>query len=228
MGRKKYTLVEVKEYIVNFEYELLSTEYVGVLDKLILRCPNGHIYKANFNNFQNGKRCPKCAGRYKTQNEVKEYIESFDYELISGIYSNAHSKFELKCPDGHSFIMSWNDFQQKHRCPICKNNGWSKPEKEIAEYVKTIYFNEVIENDRTQIINHLTGKNLELDVWLPEVNKAIEFNGIWWHSSEYSKIKDCIKRDQCFERGIDLLVIEQQDWLDDKECQLFRIRKMLE
>jgi len=50
-------------------------------------------------------------------------------------------------------------------------------EQEIQEYAKSIYNDNIINNDRTIIINPITGHNLELDIYFPKLNKAIEFNG---------------------------------------------------
>ena len=155
-------------------------------------------------------------------NTVREYIESFSYKLLSTEYINARSK--LKCPSEHIYNVKWPDFKNNHRCPECASvKGWSKPEKEIAEYVKTIYLNNIIENDRTQIKNYWTNKNLELDIWLPEIRKAIEFNGSYWHNNDKSRWYDEIKKKQCIQKGIDLLVINEQDWYDDKKLQLNNI-----
>ena len=157
-------------------------------------------------------------------NTVREYIESFSYKLLSTEYINARSKLKLKCPSEHIYNVKWPDFKNNHRCPECALvKGWSKPEKEIAEYVKTIYLNNIIENDRTQIKNYWTNKNLELDIWLPEIRKAIEFNGSYWHNNDKSKWYDEMKKKQCIQKGIDLLVINEQDWYDDKKLQLNNI-----
>ena len=39
-------------------------------------------------------------------------------------------------------------------------------------------------------MNPNTDKHLELDIWIPTLNKAIEFNGEYWHNNNYSKYKD--------------------------------------
>jgi len=87
----------------------------------------------------------------------------------------------------------------------------------------------VINNDRTQIINPLTNRHLELDVWIPELNKAIEYNGIYWHSFNKPNTvrKDKIKRAQCKEKGIDLLVIEERNWTENQEMEMKRVKKWL-
>ena len=77
-----------------------------------------------------------------------------------------------------------------------------------------------MQNDRNTIINPSTGHNLELDIYLPEVNKAIEFNGIYWHSLHRAKNYDKIKKDQCRRNNIDLLIVEEENWNNNKELCL--------
>jgi hypothetical protein len=218
-GNKKLTIENIKKYIESFGYKLLSNVYVNVKYKLKFQCDKGHIYETSYNNFQQGKRCSICANNQKlTINYIRENIESFGYKLLSNNYKNAITKLKIQCSIGHSFEMSYNCFQKGQRCPVClATQTVSKEEKEIFGYVKSIYSGIVIENDRTQIINPLTGRYLELDIWLPELNKAIEYNGIYWHSKKYQKTKDKIKLKQCQEKDIELLMINDKEWKSNKD-----------
>ena len=58
--RKVLTYEEVKEYIENCGYKLLSKEYINNHTKLKLKCPKGHIFELRFNDFKNGQRCRQC------------------------------------------------------------------------------------------------------------------------------------------------------------------------
>ncbi len=87
---------------------------------------------------------------------------------------------------------------------------WSKGEKEIVEYVKNNYNYIIKENDRTLIQNPKTNNYLELDIWLPELNKAIEYNGKYWHNDKYTKWKDNYKQQWCKENSIDLMIINEK------------------
>jgi len=66
-----------------------------------------------------------------------------------------------------------------------------------------------------------------LDIYLPDLKIAIEYNGIYWHSLPKSIIKDQIKQDECKRLGIDLLVINEQDWIDDKDIELNKINSFI-
>lgn len=217
-GNKKLTIEKVKEYIENFGYKLQSGKYKNASTKLELKCPEGHIFEMRYGNFYTGQRCPKCFGTpKKTLDKIEEYIESFEYKLLSNEYIANKSKLRLQCIKGHQFLMRYNDFQQGQRCPLCKNiNGGSKPEKVITEHVKSIYSGSILENDRNQIKNYWTGKNLELDIWLPEMKKAIEYNGEYWHNNDKVKWYDEMKKKQCFKKGINILVIKEQELINDR------------
>ena len=86
---------------------------------------------------------------------------------------------------------------------------------------------KMIRNDRTQIKNPLTNCTLELDIWIPSLNKAIEFNGDYWHSDKYTKTKDKIKVKQCEEKNINLLVIKECDYNTQKHDIINNIKSFL-
>jgi len=100
----------------------------------------------------------------------------------------------------------------------------SKGEKEVLEYVKSIYNGTIIENDRTQMEPNSENnwiENHELDIWLPDIRVAIEFNGTYWHSLPNIVESDHFKKLQCESKGISLVSISEQDWTEDQErCKM--------
>ena len=151
--------------------------------------------------------------------------------FITKKFINVKQLLDLECPIGHKIEMKYNNFQQGDRCGICwKEQNYSRSEKEVLSIVKKSLPNEkILENDRTQIINPKTGWNIELDIYLPNLNKAIEFNGIYFHGDDFpdTQYKDKIKKLQCKEKGINLLVIEERNWIDDKYKCIDEIKKFL-
>ena len=165
MNKKKhnttpYTFQEVKEYIEKFNYKLLSTEYINANKKLLIQCDKGHIYEATFSKFKNcNRRCPYCAREkvgelYRiSYEEVREYIKSFGYELLSEEYINNLISLEIKCPKGHIFHTAFGQFKgsknrKGSRCPHC-NGGI----KYTYEYVKKHIENENYELLSTKYVN---------------------------------------------------------------------------
>ena len=184
-GNKKKTLEQVKEYIESFGYKLLSTEYVNSKIKLETQCLENHYYNISYGHFKRGDRCPKCYDKMRGSNQklkysdINDYAENVGYKCLSTKCKNVKENLRFECTKGHKFLMTFDNFKnQKQRCPLCKNiDGGSKSEKEIFKYIKQKYSGKIVENDRTQIKNYWTGKNLELDILIPELFKAIEYNG---------------------------------------------------
>jgi len=161
-----------------------------------------------------------------TYDELKEYIESKGYKLLSGLYNNVHQKILIKCPLGHEYKVHFNNFVQGSRCPLCcrcRESTSSKGEKEVLKYICSLTDTTVVPNDRTHIINPKTNQYLELDIFLPKIMKAIEYNGAFWHSSEKVIWKDMQKVLQCEKLGIDLLVVHEDNWIDYKDI----VKKMI-
>ncbi len=79
----------------------------------------------------------------------------------------------------------------------------SKAEKQIVNNIKSYYSGTIIENNRTVI------KPLELDIYLPDLNLAIEYNGNWFHSTNSGKPKNyhLNKSKLCREHNIRLIHI---------------------
>ena len=104
--------------------------------------------------------------------------------------------------------------------PIGEQGMVSKGEKEVLEFVKSIYSGTIIENDRTQMTpNDENGwiENHELDIWLHDIKAAIEFNGTYWHSIPNIVESDKFKKIQCESKGIRLLTISESDWVNEPD-----------
>lgn len=115
--RKVKCLIEVHK-----GYKLLSDEYVNNNTKLLVQCPNNHRYQTSWTLFQRGIRCSHCARNTITYQQIKYFIKSQGYKLLSKWYKNAHNYLSIQCPNDHQYEATWNTFQQGHRCPYCSGN----------------------------------------------------------------------------------------------------------
>ena len=82
----------------------------------------------------------------------------------------------------------------------------SKGEKELVSFIKSIYNGVVLENDR-ELLN-----GWELDVYLPELKLAFEYNGDFWHSILEKRDRDVQKIIRCHAKGVELFHIWESDW----------------
>lgn len=231
---KKLTYQFVKNQIEKEEYKLLSKKYNNVDTKLKVKCSKGHVYEVRYYHFQYGNRCPICSRKISdkkralTYEYVKNQFVKEGYKLLSDEYKNNCTKLKIECSKGHQYEVNYNNFESGCRCPVCYDiESHSRSEKDCLDVVKQLTNKNIIENDRSQIINPKTGYNLELDIYIPSLNKAIEFNGECWHDNDYSKYKDNQKQIQCKEKNIDLITIKYQDWIDNREEQINNLKKFI-
>lgn len=103
----------------------------------------------------------------------------------------------------------------------------SSPEYEILDSLKEMGL-EPLHGSRKIIPPY------ELDIFIPELNFAIEYNGKFWHDEELmqkyhykSPVPRELKTQLCFEKGIELLHIEELDYKKNKTQILNNLRKKL-
>lgn len=108
-------------------------------------------------------------------------------------------------------------------CPECSHKI-SKPEKEVAGYVRVLLpGREILTSDRTVI------HPKELDIYIPSLQKAIEFNGTWFHSLRFRPADHReVKTQLASEQGVSLLHVEEADYRTDLESVQKEIRMFLQ
>jgi hypothetical protein len=90
------------------------------------------------------------------------------------------------CPIHGDLEYTQTDFNNRFRldryhisnpCYLCNPFGYhiSGQQKNIVDYIKSIYSGNIIENDKSIL------DGLEIDIYLPELKIGFEFNGDYWH-----------------------------------------------
>lgn len=99
----------------------------------------------------------------------------------------------------------------------------SQGERDIAAYIRSIYSGTVLTNVRDVI------RPLELDVYLPDLKIAFEYNGIFWHGEKQGKDRTyhLNKLQRCAEEGIRLIQITDAEWLTKQEIVQSRISSIV-
>ena len=142
----------------------------------------------------------KCSGKFEPMFKPDDYI---------GKKNNVKYKWKC-CECGNTFEDS---FYSKKILPRCKNcnpflSGASRGEKEVYDFVKSLGLNAE-SNYRDE---------LEIDIYIPELNLGIEYDGLYWHN-ESNKGKDYHKTKKDFfkEKGIEIINIYEDEWENKKE-----------
>ena len=108
--------------------------------------------------------------------------------------------------------------------PIRHNTFVSISEQEIVNFIKKIRSDiEIITSDRTILSPY------ELDIYLPELKLAFEYNGLYYHHEDMGKDQHyhLYKTNTCKEKGIKLIHIWENDYLNNKEIILSKISHLL-
>jgi hypothetical protein len=96
-------------------------------------------------------------------------------------------------------------------CEICLNcnpilSGKSNREIEVYNFIKDNYNGYILTNVKNIISN-------ELDIYIPNLKLAFEFNGLFWHSELFkNKFYHLEKTKECLDKGIELIHIWEDDW----------------
>ena len=144
-------------------------------------------------------------------------LDWLDKDKFRGKWDNGTIYYHFKCHKCGTVFE--DDFH--NGLPICRtcnpmSVNTSKEEKDIVAFIKTFYNGTILENDRTVL------KGKELDIYLPDINFAIEYNGTYWHGyrkdteesiSEFTK-KLQEKRLLCKDLGIRLVTIDEADYME--------------
>lgn len=167
----------------------------------------------------------KLAETWKRKQE--EFYKKNFPEVVS-FTSNTFTCHCNKCGNDYT-IQKYLFRQRKERniptCLLCNpiNKPYSAREKEIADYIKSVYTGMIIENDRSVL-----GRQ-ELDIYIPDKKIAFEFDGVYWHNELYKAPDYHLKKtNDCESAGIHLIHVFEDEWVYRCDIVKSRIRSLLE
>jgi hypothetical protein len=145
-------------------------------------------------------------------NDKNRYLTDLSCLSCNNIFSISQHLAQVRNKSNHIICTICN--------PILKYT--SKGEIELYEFIKQNYAGKIITNSRSII------GPLELDIYLPELNLAFEFNGLYWHSEmEKDKKYHLNKTKLCNEKNIQLIHIYEDDWLYKESIIKSRLKNLL-
>lgn len=216
-------IADTKELEYKFENKDLMMRYklLKMGKGICLECGKEHL---NFNFVRNefdsscSKECSKSLFERKRIEEMSDWLEKDilgDFKLLEMRDLITKAPVKLQCINGHIFTR-WmqGDRKQNIVCHECNPLG-SSLENEVVKMLEELGIKNIIRNSRKIIYP------LELDIFCPDYNIAIEFNGSYWHSynrkeTKKEKERHLIKYLKCQELGINLIQITENDWVNKK------------
>ena len=173
-------------------------------------CSNNHSYISTISNRTRMKSgCPYCAGKKASKernlqilhpNISKEWHPTKNGNLTpKDVPPASHKKVWWLCPRGHSYnaLVKSRTTGFHTNCPKCSNQS-SEPEIRILSELKWFYKNI---NHRHKI------EDIEVDILIPKINVAIEYDGNYWHTNK--EVKDLKKNKFLSSQNIHLIRVRQ-------------------
>lgn len=143
-------------------------------------------------------------------------IDKSFYKSINIIDYQGNDCYILKCDLGatHSYTSHYKLIYYRYNnkttlCTICNPISQSTSGKEISllSFIKQNYNGTILTNNKSII------QPYELDIYLPDLKIAFEFNGLYWHSEQFKDKKYHLnKTEMCQKMGIHLIQIWEDDW----------------
>ena len=203
----------------DYERNIIAPSEVtaGSKKKIWWKCSKEHSWQASISNrvAKEATNCPYCSGRkifkgfndfesFCKQNNKEYLLDEWDYKLNTispqDITAKSGKKIHWVCFNGHKWVASALDRNYGHGCPKCRLKGTSFPEQAIYYYIHK-YFSDAVNGDRNQL------DGTELDIYIPSLRTAIEYDGQKWHKDK--KDLDDAKNKLCAEKNIFLIRVKE-------------------
>ena len=201
---------------------------------------NKHVFNMKISDRTRDSRngeCPKCRDlrvlACHTNPELKKCYHHDNKEDFNTLWKNSDKKYLWFCIEkdcSNTFeraICSMTDKNATAKCPQCISRELtSRGERELHDKIKDRYATyEVISNDRKTL------GGLELDIYIPDINVAIEYNGDYWHDETvHDDVADkhARKSNLCRDKNIKLFIVWDSDYRVDPENTLAEIINLID
>ena len=202
------------------KYDYSLVDYKDTRTKVEIICMEHGSFFQYPNKHMQGNGCPAC-GRERTAEHNFLTLDDFikrarnvhgdRYDYSSSVYIGADNKLEIICEKHGKFEQTPHNHLKGVNCPSC-GASISKPEIKLVDFIRSFYKGEIITNSKNII------PPMELDIFVPSLNLAIEFNGGYWHSEKF-KPKDyhLHKYNLCKDKDIRLISIWEWEYLKYKD-----------
>ena len=199
-------------------YDYSKVDYVNASTKIcIIIKDTGEEFWQQPNNHLSGRkslieRHRNAAKQYTMSTEQfvnlakKRHPIGFDYSVSE--YHGSRSPIDIICDTHGRFTTIPMYHLQNDGCPRCTTRV-SKPEQEVFEFVSQ-YVDDATQSDRTII------KPKELDIVVPSKKIAIEYCGLYWHSTKAGRPPNYHrdKHNSVDKTDYRLVTIFEDEWLE--------------
>jgi very-short-patch-repair endonuclease len=168
--------------------------------------------------------------KYKNEVLIPKYKQICEDDNLELIEFRTRFDCTVKCKKcGTEFVCKTLGYLTEStttkRCRVCYPFdtflSTTKFEDEFKNFINTLGVSYV-KNNRSLIYPY------EVDFYFPYQNVAVELDGLFWHC-ELKKDKNyhLMKTEKCYEKGIHLIHIFEDEWLHNRDICVSRIKNIL-
>jgi hypothetical protein len=214
----KYTIEDLKQFAESKGGLCKSDLYVNDKTMYLWQDSDGREFSMEWARVKGGQWSPhekketlaELHQKYSIT-DLRNYAETRGGKCLDEEYVDyADHRYSWVDRKGRSFKRTWS--QVLRSGDILYLNKESKPQTELTEFVQSFGFS-IVKNEKTLI------QPYELDIFIPELNIAIEFHGMKWHSEASGRAQryHFTKYEKCREKGITLIQIFDYEWKSRKQ-----------
>ena len=231
-SKSQETYIDEVTKVHNGFYGYEKTIYKSSHDKIIITCKKHGDFEQTANEHRKGKGCEKCSyekrGYGKRLGEDKLFMSLksvhdnkyyIDREQLNDYRNTQKEHIEIHCKKHGVFTQRISSHLYGQGCPKC-GVSISKAEDEINSFLNLF----IETKQRYKLPN-----KKEIDIFIPELNIGIEYNGLRWHSDLFQKdnLYHLNKTNYCKEQGVRLIHVFEDEWLFKKEIVKSRLLNLI-
>ena len=218
---KTKTIEQYKKEIENLDVVCLE-EYINANTKILHKCKIcNYEWKVEPSHILSGNGCPICAGnKKKTTEQYKKEIENLDLICLEE-YINAKTKILHRCKKcDYEWKIAPKNALNGYGCPKCNQ---SHGEKAIEKF---LIENNISFNAQKRFTDCKDKSSLPFDFYLPELNAAIEYNGVQHYKAieffggekqlKCQQKHDSLKKEYCEKNNITFITIRYDENIENK------------
>lgn len=216
-GVQKYTheqFLKILEERQPKKYDVLEP-YINKRTKVKVKCRQcGFIFNGLPSNLFKGicSNCSKNIRSLKFRKNINDIKLPEGYEIF-GEYKNNKTPTEIRHKCGTIFISTITNLNLKkraQRCPKCFSNK-SEKETKLADYIESLGFE--IEKNKKFRDNENKHKFKEIDIFIRSLGIGIEFDGLYWHSTNIKSKFNLAEKTNYFKKiNIPIIHIFEDEW----------------
>jgi len=129
--------------------------------------------------------------------------------IYEGEYFTGRQEIEFKCSKCSRIFKNYtfNILKIRNKCPFCTDKSRSISERLIYSYLKHKFHKYNVYNNYKKLLYPF-----EIDIIMPSLNISLEYNGLYYHSSQNSQNRDLWKSHGCIKNNFKHVVIWEDEF----------------